>query len=254
MKTSSTLVTGFATVCLAFFAGVSAAPVENAAAAAENTGPKDLHHPHWKKPIPTWSHHIPPPLEVRALEVAGPSPMAGPTPRAGITPTAGTTPTVGTTPTASPTHTAGPPVPGFPTDGQFSWGQGYTLSFLKTQKWWGEDSPPHTTTAYPTILACDGKKHPESYSWEKCSLGISMYYKDEAQKHWDKEVKKDAERVAEAHAMAAKWEADRAAKLEKMREKAAADAKKKAWEHEKKKGKPSEAEEAKEQSKHAGGH
>lgn len=254
MKTSSTLVTGLATVCLAFFAGVSAAPVENAAAAAEKSGPKDVSHPHWKKPIPIWSHHTTPTLEARTPQVASATSSAGPTPTAGLTPTAGTTPTVGTTHTASPTHTAGAPVPGIPTDGQFSWGQGYTLSILtNSQAWLDRNRPPATTTAYPTILACDGQKHPESYSWDKCISGISKYYKDERQKHWEDEIKIDAKQAAIADEKAAKSEADRKAKQEKA-EKKKADAEQKAWEHERKKGIAAEEKEAKKKSKHGGGH
>ncbi|KAA6410153.1 MAG: hypothetical protein FRX48_05574 [Lasallia pustulata] len=160
MKLFTTTILAF---CLALTARSSAAPAEiNTAAAAANTGPKDLSQPHWKKPIPTFSFRAHRTLEaVRTIETqnpltaghssTGPKDLSHPhwkkpiptfsllahrtlealrTLEARNTPATGSSPT-GPSPTdhspsgpspTGPSRTAGPPVPGFPSDGERSWG------------------------------------------------------------------------------------------------------------------------------------
>lgn len=204
MKISSTILADIAAVCFVLSAGVSAAPVENAAAAVENSGSQDLSPPHWKMPIPTWAHRATRTIDARTPQVAG------------------------------PTVTAGPPVPDFPADDQLSYPSGWTLSILTTtQTWYGRNHLKLTAQPLPTILACDGL-HPETYSYEKCISEVKKLRADEKKKTWEDQIMNDAKKASELAKQRAKLEADENAKQEAL-EKQQMDAKKKQWEKEMKK-------------------
>ena len=179
MKISSTLVA----VYLVLAAGVFAAPVENAAAAAEDSRERGKSPFHWKKPIPVWSHStrrthsITRTLHERALETAGP------------------------TATTDQTATTVTPVQGVPGEAPRGWGHGNEFGIVTEHTY---PSPsPIVFTPRPTILACDGR-HVVTFDYQKCVMTLREYHASEEKKNLEAGLKHDNEEWARR-----KWEKER---------------------------------------------